>query len=80
MGLQTGRKSPDDKFLHDVGEGGFTKPDQRVLQDQSHGIAIARRIVSIRDSAGGEASENARIIWLPALVVSPGDHGASDGV
>jgi len=41
MGLKTGRKSPDDKFLHDVGEGGFAKPNQGVLHDQSHGIAIA---------------------------------------
>lgn len=41
VGLKTGRKSPDDKFLHDVGEGGFAKPDQGVLHDQSHGIAIA---------------------------------------
>lgn len=41
MGLKAGRESPDDKFLHDIGEGGLAKPDQRVLHDQSNGIAIA---------------------------------------
>jgi len=71
---------PDDKFLQDIAEGTLTNPDQGVLKDQLRCIAIACRIIRIGDAAGCEASENPRVIRLPAFIVALANQGTGKRV
>jgi len=66
----------DNKFLKDIGYSRFPNPDQCGREHQSDSVAIVRWIVEIRDSPGGEISEDAGVIHLPAPILTLAPNGA----
>jgi hypothetical protein len=56
------RPFADDEFLQDVGDRGGADTDERVFEGESHTVAVFGRVIDVRDSAGGEAADEAGII------------------
>ena len=74
-----GSEFADDEFLEDVDGSGGAHTDGCVVQGQRE-ATVFFRVVEIGEAAGGEASEDAGVIWLPMLVVAFADEEGSDGV
>src|ERR1700678_713598 len=65
-----GRQSANQEFLEEIADRGAPNTNQRVFESQLHSITVASWIVEIGNSAGGQASQDAGIIRLPAAGVT----------
>src|SRR4029077_6242230 len=80
IGVRTIRSEfANEKFLKEIGGGSCANPEGRVFERQAR-PAIFRRIVGVGDAAGGETSEDTRVIWLPVSIVALTDDGIGDGI
>ena len=70
---------PEEKFLEKIGGGRCPNPDERGFKCQCR-IAIRLWIVEIGDAACGEATEESRVIYLPAPIVTSADNGLGDRI
>ena len=69
-----GRQSANEEFLEEIADPRAANTNQRIFESQHRSTSVARRIVEVRDSTGGHASQYAGIIRLPAAVVTFADH------
>ena len=62
-------KPADNEFLKNITGCASADTDERILKGQPQSVAILSWIVKIRDTTGGQSTDDARVIQLPAPVV-----------
>src|SRR6202795_1643180 len=73
------REPGHDKFLKNICRRTASDPDCRIFESQGR-PAVLRGIIKIRNSTGGQSSQDAGIIRLPMPIVALADNRVGNGI
>jgi hypothetical protein len=79
FGWKTGGEFGDEELLEQVAGCGEDGADGGVLEDESGTTAIDGGVVEIGETCSSQASEEAGVVDLPAVVVALADDGVGAG-